>query len=153
VIGVSEHGEDDMLLVELGRAVRAGAEVPAGFVAAGKAAFTWRNVDAELAALGFDSAVAPAAAGTRAEQATLRALTFVASRLTVEVEVTADALLGQVVPPTAGEVEVHGVKGPAGTAAIDEIGWFVVRPVPARMVRLHLRTTDGQSVLTPWVTL
>lgn len=152
MIGVSEH-DDDMLLVELGRAVRAGAEVPAGFIAAGKAAFTWRNVDAELATLGFDSAVTPAMAGTRAEQATLRALTFVASQLTVEVEVTADALLGQVVPPAAGEVEVHGAKGPAGTVTIDEIGWFVVRPVPDRMVRLLIRTTGGQSVLTPWVTL
>jgi len=150
------NGDDDeRLLAELGKAVRAAAEVPARFVEAGKAAFAWRTVDAELAELSHDSAalVGPALAGTRAEHATLRALTFVASELTVEVEVTADALLGQVVPPAAGEVEVHGRSGPAGSVPIDEVGWFVVRPVPARMVRLHVRTADGRSVLTQWVTL
>jgi len=145
---------DDELLAELDRAMRAAAEVPDRFVRAGKAAFTWRNVDAELAALSHDSALAgPALAGTRAEDATLRALTFVASQLTVEVEVTPDALLGQVAPPTAGEIEVHGRTGPAATVPVDDVGWFVVRPLPAGMVRLLLRTADGRSVLTPWVTL
>jgi hypothetical protein len=151
---MSVNGDDDRMLAELGEAVRAAAEVPARFIAAGKAAFAWRTVDAELAALRYDSALAgPVLAGTRAEDATLRALTFVASQLTVEVEVTAEALLGQVVPPAAGEVEIHGRNGPVGTVSIDEVGWFVVRPVPARMVRLHIHTADGRSALTQWVTL
>lgn len=47
---------DEELLAELGAALRTAEEVPAGFVNAGKAAFAWRGVDAELAALTFDSA-------------------------------------------------------------------------------------------------
>jgi hypothetical protein len=146
--------EDDELTAELGRAMRAAAEVPAGFVAAGKAAFTWRNVDAELAALGHDSATGAALAGTRAERATLRALTFVASRLTIELEVTADALLGQLVPPQPGQIELQQRDGAKRVATVDELGWFVFHgSVPKGMCRLRLTAADGSTVLTEWTTL
>jgi len=144
---------DDELLSELGEAVRAAEEVPASFVAAGRAAFAWRNLDAELAALTYDSATSGVLAGTRSEPAALRALTFVARELTIELEVTPDALLGQVVPPQAGELELLGRDGSARTASVDEIGWFAVRPAPVGMFRLRLRTADGASVLTEWTTL
>lgn len=150
---VTEY-EDERLLAELGDAVRAAAQVPERFVAAGKAAFAWRTVDAELAELGYDSATTTETApvGVRAEQAALRALSFVARELTIEVEVTADALLGQVVPPTPGEVQLQGAGGVAGTAQVDEVGWFSL-PVPSGMFRLQVRTTDGRSVVTQWTTL
>ena len=44
--------DDDELLGELHRAFE---PVPASFIEAGKMAFTWRSIDAELAALTYDS--------------------------------------------------------------------------------------------------
>lgn len=142
--------DDESLLAELGDALRAAGEVPAGFVAAGKAAFAWRTVDAELAALAHDSATT-AAAGTRGEPAA-RALSFVAGELSIEAEMTADTLLGQVVPPQAGQIEMHSVRGPAHAVPVDEAGWFVIRPVTGPMFRLQLRTAT-RVVVTEWVTL
>jgi hypothetical protein len=146
---VSHVDPDDELFTELKAAVRAAEDVPPGFVAAGKAAFGWRNVDAELAVLSQSAELA----GTRADRAELRSLTFVASGLTIELEVTADALVGQVVPAQSGEIEAEGPKGRSGTVAVDEIGWFTIRPVPDGLVRLHLRTVGGVVVRTEWITL
>jgi hypothetical protein len=137
--------------------VRAVEQVPASFVAAGRAAFAWRDVDAELAALSHDSATAgpdaAAVAGTRAEPAQLRALTFVSSELTIELEVTADALVGQVIPPRPGRIELESPHGRSGDVRVDEVGWFAIRPVPTGPVRPHLRTDDGALVRTEWTTL
>lgn len=149
---------DEELLAELGAAVRAGEEVPASFLAAGRVAFAWRNVDAELATLGFDSAArggdAGALAGTRAERATLRALTFVAAGLTIELELTPGALLGQVVPPQPGEVELQTPGGAARSVPVDDVGWFAFRPAPAGMCRLRLRPAAAITpILTEWITV
>jgi hypothetical protein len=147
--------EDEALTAELGEALRAAAAVPDRFLAAGKAAFAWRNVDADLAALAHDSATEHVLAGTRSEPATLRALTFVASRLTIEIEVTAEALQGQVVPPQPGQIELQQRDKARETppVEVDELGWFVFRPAPHGMWRMRLRTGDGNTVLTEWITL
>ena len=147
--------DDEQLLAELGEALRAARAVPRGFVEAGKAAYTWHDVDAELAALTYDSALDEQvfAAVNRAEPAPLRALTFVSTGLTVELEVTDDALLGQIVPPQPGELEEHLADGRVTTAPIDELGCFVVRPIPSGSFRLHCRTAGGAAVLTDWIAL
>ncbi len=124
--------------------------MPERFLEIGREAFAWHDVDFELAALTFDSATAPA--GTRAEVATLRALTFAARRLTIELEVTADALVGQLVPPQPGELEVRPREGGIRTVPIDEVGWFAIRPRPAGLFRLHVHTAEG-DVRTEWMTL
>jgi hypothetical protein len=153
--------DDDQLIAALADAVRAGHEVPRDFVAAGQAAYTWRTIDAELATLTFDSAAAapaaavedePVPAGTRSEPAVLRALTFTSSRLTIEIQLGADGLLGQVIPPGPGEVEMQLPTGATVTAPIDEVGWFAVRPAPTGQFRLRLRTNAGADVLTGLVT-
>jgi len=156
-------GDDDELLAVLGRALRAAPAVPRELVEAGKAAWTWRDVDAELAALAHDSALDDelVAAATRAEPAPLRTMTFRSPELTIEVEVTEDALLGQFVPPQPGRVEVVVERGgdptvPRGgdlTVPVDEVGYFVVRPIPSGRFRLHCRTAERTSVLTDWTTL
>jgi hypothetical protein len=138
--------DDERLLAELGAAVRAGREVPATFVEAGKAAFAWRTVDTELAELAHDSGGA-IAAGTRGR--TVRSLTFTTEHLTVEAELTPDGLAGQLVPPGPGEVELCLPGGVAATAVADDVGWFVLRPVPDGLFRLHVRTASV-SLHTPW---
>ena len=149
----SQQWADDRLMAALGEAVRAARAVPPGFTEAGKAAYTWRNVDAELAALTFDSAAQAAALAVRAEEASPRFLTFAGSQLTIELEIGPDSIVGQIVPSQPGHVDACPATGAAGTAEIDEIGCFIVRPLPSSPFRLHCHTAAGVSVLTTWITL
>jgi hypothetical protein len=143
---------DEQLLAELREALDTADQVPDGFVAAGKAAFAWRTVDAELAALAQEATDADALAGVRAERAAVRALSFVASDISIELEVTPDALLGQLVPARPGTIEVQAQDGSRQTVTVDESGWFAIRPLPSAMFRLHLQTAND-NVITEWVRL
>ncbi len=143
--------DDERLLAELAEAERAAAAVPAPFVDIGKAAFAWRNVTAELAELTADSADDPAGAftGARGDPASLRTLTFVAGDSTIEVELTAAALQGHIVPAGPGEIDVEVRDGQVDTVPVDDDGWFLAR-CPARLFRLHLRRADGSTAVTVW---
>jgi hypothetical protein len=151
--------DDAELLAALGNALREAEAVPRSFVQAGKAAYAWHNIDAELAelaALAYDSAhEAPERApATRAAQlAPLRSLTFASSQLSVHLEVTRDALHGQVVPAQPGEIELHPADGSPTTIAVDEVGWFVIRPIPTGSFSLRCRTAEGITVVTDPITL
>ncbi|MDF5756971.1 hypothetical protein [Spongiactinospora sp. TRM90649] len=153
---MSEQWSDEELLARLGAALRAADSVPRDFVEAAKTAFAWHNIDAELAELAYDSEFQDerTLALTRAaDSAALRALTFVSPELTIEIEVTEDTLLGQLVPPQPGRIHLHVEAGQVCEAAVDEIGFFAIRAKPAERFRLHCRTTTGISVSTGWVTL
>lgn len=140
--------DDDHLLAELAEAEHAPAAVPEPFVDIGKAAYAWRNVTAELAELTADSA--GALTGARGDLEALRTLTFVAGGSTVEVELTAAALQGHVVPAGPGEIEVQTSDGQIDTVPVDEDGWFLAARRPDRLFRLHLRRADGHTVVTIW---
>lgn len=144
--------DDDQLLSLLKAAREAGRDVPPEIVDAGKAAFAWRNIDAELAALTYDSYLTDAGSVTRAEPAPLRALTFATAQITIELEVTADTLVGQIVPEEAGSVTARLDTGQTADADIDEMGYFVFRPIPPGRFRLRCRTQSGADVLTGWIT-
>jgi hypothetical protein len=124
--------------------------VPDNVVELGRAAFTWHSVDAELAGLMFDSATSNPLVGSRAEPGDRRALTFVTTELTIELELAPDALSGQLVPPQQGTVDVHTRDGATSTAEADEVGWFVVRPRPTGLCCLRISTPDGREVRTEW---
>jgi hypothetical protein len=143
--------DDDELLADLSRALE---PVPASFVQAGKMSFTWRSIDAELAALTYDSSRdLVAAADSRAEPAALRCLTFDASQVTIELEIVHDALHGQLVPPAPGAAEIRHADGTVDRVAIDEVGYFTSTPVPAGTFRLYCAPEGGEAVLTDWITL
>jgi hypothetical protein len=147
--------DDDQLLAALDSANRAARAVPRRFVELSKATYAWHGVDAELAALTFDSAVTAdgVLAEARSEAAPLRTLTFVSVTLTIELEVWAESLLGQLVPAQPAELAVHAVNDQVRTTPVDELGCFVIRPVPAERFRLQCRTAAGTSVLTSWVSI
>jgi hypothetical protein len=147
--------DDEELLAALRGALRAGAAVPERFVETGKAAYAWHNIDAELAALTFDSADADHGllATVRAEPASLRALTFATARLSIHLEVTGDGLHGQVVPAQSGRIELRPAEGESTSVDVDEVGWFVVAPVPAGAFRLRCQTEGGTLIVTDWITL
>ena len=147
--------DDDELLAALGEAIQAREEVPEWFVETGKNAYAWHNIDAELAQLTYDSDSdqdrVPAAA-VRSETASIRALTFTSERLSIELEVSESTLVGQVIPPQAGTLEIHTTAG-VTSSPVDEIGSFTVTPIPNSPFRLRCRTADGTDVLTGWITL
>jgi hypothetical protein len=145
--------DDDELLAALGEAIQAREEVPEWFVETGKNAYAWHNIDAELARLTYDSSRdRDAVAVVRSEAASIRALTFTSAQLSIELEVTAGSLVGQIIPPRAGTLEVHTTVG-VTSSPVDEIGCFSVTPIPNSPFRLRCRTEDGADVLTGWVTL
>jgi len=151
---VSDGLGDEVLLEALAQAIRSRRAVPPEWIAAAKNAFAWRNIDAELALLTYDSTqVSAAAAATRAESASIRALTFSSPRLTIELEVTEDSLLGQVVPAQAAMIEVETREGVETSVSSDEIGCFSVHPIPVGSFRLRCRAVDSSDVLTGWITL
>ena len=143
--------DDDRLLAALGQALKDREAVPAWFIETGKSAFAWHNIDAELAQLTYDSS--QYADATRAETASIRALTFTSAHLTLELEVTGNSLLGQLLPPRAGELEIHTKAGVISTTEVDEIGCFAVDPIPDSPFRLRCRAGDGTDVLTGWITI
>jgi hypothetical protein len=151
---VTESWDDEAVLAALREAVRAREAVPAEFVEAGKNAFVWHNIDAELAQLTYDSTRDPAYAPTvRAEDASIRALTFTSAHLTIELEVSRDSLLGQIIPAQAAMIKIQPRTGSETAIPTDEIGRFSVQPIPSGPFRLHCRTGAGHEALTGWITL
>jgi hypothetical protein len=146
--------DDEQLLALLKEALGDSQAVPPDFIAAGRNAYAWRGVDAELAQLSYDSELdQDAVAGVRAEAASIRALTFTSPHLTIELEVGEDALLGQLVPTGEGTIEVQTRAGVTATIAVDEVGCFPISPIPPSPFRLRCRATGGASVVTGWITL
>jgi hypothetical protein len=153
---VGSDDEDERLLGELRRLAARLDPVPSQVVDAANGSLTWRNLDAELAELAFDSAELDASmAGVRGG-GDARLLTFAAS-VTLEVEVAELArgrrrLLGRVVPAQPVGVEI---RHPGGVLAADadQRGMFMVEGVPAGPVSLRCRLVehpDQAVVETAW---
>jgi hypothetical protein len=148
--------DDEALLADLAEALRETRPFADGVAARGKGAFTWRTIDEELltAQLSFDSDHAPASTSRRSQPAAgdSRVLVFTTELRSVEVEVLPDRVLGQFIPPASGEVEVEDERGTVVTVEVDELGFFVIEPVPAGLVRLRC-TTPTTRMVTAWIRL
>jgi hypothetical protein len=154
VSAVPDGWDDEELLAALKQALLARRAVPDEFVAAGQNAFTWHNIDAELAQLTYDSTRGSGQPSrARAETASIRALTFTSARLTIELEVTGDSLVGQIIPIQAATIEVQTLTGTETAPPSDEIGCFSIHPIPGGPFRLHFRGPASVDVLTGWITL
>lgn len=154
--GGEDHRELWRLLAEV---IGAADPVPPEVLQSGRNSYAWRTIDAELAALTYDSsAEAASAAAVRASEAP-RQLTFEAPELTVGVEVTVlgthRRLIGQLVPPQRARVTVRHQRG--GTVAVDadELGRFRAEEVRAGLssLRCQLGGEEGTAVVTDWITL
>jgi hypothetical protein len=151
---VRDVWDDERLLAALSEAIKARQAVPSWFVETGKNAFAWHNIDAELAQLTYDSYEDRSeVAAMRAETASIRALTFTSDHLSVDLEVTEHSLLGQIIPPRTGGLEIHTRAGQISSVEVDEIGRFAVDPIPDSPFRLRCRAADGTDVLTGWITI
>ena len=156
---MTEHYSDEQLLSRVAEALDAADPMPAAVAEAAKATFTWRTIDAELAALVFDSAsdelvgVRGAETGSGAEAA--RQMTFRTPGVEIELIVVSETsrrLVGQLVPPQAAEIELHHEDFTA-TAQSDNLGRFTFQDVPTGSVRLTclLPDEDGAVIQTEWM--
>lgn len=135
---------DDERLAEALRA--AFPPVPEHVLALGRATFAWFEPGAALAALTSESLAAPP--GVRGGGS--RLLTFAGARVSVEIEVCGQEIVGQLAPPAPAEVILRSPAGERGTRT-DEAGTFALSGVPAGVVSLLFRLPDATSVVTSWI--
>ncbi|MEA2844411.1 MAG: hypothetical protein QOJ69_2082 [Actinomycetota bacterium] len=155
-IAGNEGQEDADLLAELGQMISHVDPVPPELLATAEASLILHTIDADLAALTYDSAVdSGGMALVRGAPAT-RMLTFEAPGITVELEAVAVGtrrrLVGQLVPAQAGQVEVRH-RGGVVPATADELGRFVTSDIEPGPVSLRCRVqgaTDPVVVDTEW---
>jgi hypothetical protein len=145
--------EDERLLEELRRAAGRYDPPPAWVMDAARSSLTWRTIDAELAALSFDSAVDQPASAVRSEGGP-RQLTFEAPGLNIEVEVSADGtrrqLVGQLTPSQLARIDIRHAGG-ITTVDTDDLGRFRADAISAGPVSLRCHPTAPLSA-TPFVT-
>jgi hypothetical protein len=152
--------DDEALLEELRAEARAHDDVPEAVLHAARAAYTWRTVDEELAALAeltFDSAAGGAAlAGVRGTVADARVLSFEQGASALELECARDRngvdVSGQVVPVGVADVVVESADDSAPVhAQSDANGLFRVRVETTSAIRLRVTTAGGDTLRTEWI--
>ena len=143
--------DDDRLFADLTDALRdEDAEVELRRQAEG--AFTWRTIDSDLAALTYDSLLDDGVHVRARSRAARRTLVFEHGSVRVELEMTPEGIVGQLVPPSVGSVAVIGTGGVLEETEADEIGSFVLDTPIAGPVRLRVRA--GQTdLVTDWIGL
>jgi len=142
--------DDDQLQADLQQALSK-ADVDGAVVDAAKAAFAWRTVDEELAALTYDSLLDESAA-VRSGTVELRSLAFESGSVTVELDVSPTRIVGQLVPGRQGVIVLQSPTGEVARVASDDAGYFAIAAPTEPLVRVRC-TTDLGSVVTDWVRL
>ena len=144
----AQRADDLRLLHDLCAAMRA-AELAGTVAEHGRGAYAWRTIDQDLASLSFDSSAEPEPAW-RAGSGQARVLIFTTTPLSLELEVMADHVVGQIVPPGPGQVQVETPEGIAIQVEADDIGFFDFAGLPRGRVRLRCETPTGR-LITDWV--
>ncbi|MFE2279917.1 hypothetical protein ACFXAE_22315 [Streptomyces sp. NPDC059454] len=140
--------DDGLLEEELRQAAAVLDPLPPALLQIAVDAYALHDLDARVAELTFDSLVD--AIPVRGATDVPRMLTFTAGEVTLDVEVTAEGLMGQVLPPQPARVEVLG--GPQTTAPLtaDDLGRFTTATPPSGPFALRLRT-GADVVVTEWL--
>ncbi|ELS58258.1 hypothetical protein STVIR_0809 [Streptomyces viridochromogenes Tue57] len=147
--GFADDGFDvELLEEELRQAAAILDPVPPELRQIAVEAYALHDLDARIAELTFDSVVdaIPVRGATDAP----RMLTFRAGEVTVDVEVTAQGLMGQVLPPQQARIEVLGGPQTATPVMADDMGRFSSDAPPSGPFALRLRT-GGEIVVTEWL--
>ncbi|MFJ7152449.1 hypothetical protein ACIQVT_30370 [Streptomyces sp. NPDC100445] len=139
---------DTLLEEELRQAAAVLDPVPAELLQSALDAYALHDLDARLAELTFDSLVD--ALPVRGAVDAPRMLTFRAGAVTVDVEVTADGLIGQVLPPQPARIEVLGGPRDARPVEADALGRFTGHTPPAGPFALRL-STGAEVIVTEWL--
>jgi hypothetical protein len=152
----------DALMGDLGRLLARLDPVPPQLLDQVRRVFCWRSIDAELAELSFDSLVdrdlALAVRSVGDSVLEPRMLGFGAvvdgADLSIELEVSSVdgqcTMFGQLSPAGTSAVGVQARDGETVDVPVDDLGCFLVRPVPRGPVRLQIQHA-GRLVQTTWV--
>jgi hypothetical protein len=143
---------DAELMAEIALAQRS-MPVPEAVLRQARAAFSHRRPrGGVLACISYDSVLDDEPGMRGPEPDDRRIISFNADSASVEIEVSADRLTGQLVPAVEAEVELVGTAGRIGRTRSDDLGCFVFeRPEPgAVQFRCHSPAGD---VVTDWVLL
>ncbi|HET8738789.1 MAG TPA: hypothetical protein VFO17_03545 [Acidimicrobiia bacterium] len=145
--------QDEKVLEALGRGLEQSDPVPEDVIEFAKASYTWRDIDAELAELEFDSVDQEAPNGVRSS-ATARLISFQAGQwmLDIEFDPTSGRLMGAISPQTRYTVDVHSAGG-FFTTESDDLGRFQAEGVVSGPLSMVLRFEGGQTIKTQWVVL
>lgn len=149
--GTELNPADLRLLAEVRSVLDEVDPVPAAVLTSARAALTWLTIDAELAALAEDSALA--SAGVRSTALT-RSLTFESDAGVLAFEVSGDGdarqIVGQADRPADLTVRHNGEPI---TIATDEQGRFRIDGVLAGPVSLRcvFRDTPESPIVTSWI--
>lgn len=129
--------------------------VPADVTDFAMAALTWRTIDAELAAIAFDSASEEMPTGVRGS-ATERMLSYETEKLSIDIEYRSSTrrLIGQVAPAQLATVELHHSRG-TSTTVTDELGRFSFEDVESGPVSIVCTSqgADPDVIKTEWTVL
>ncbi|MFZ0013315.1 MAG: hypothetical protein WAL25_04285 [Acidimicrobiia bacterium] len=144
---------DDRILASLRQGLQESDPVPADVAAFAKAAFTWRDIDAELAELDFDSAEEGQPSGVRSS-ATARMISFQVGKWMLDVEFDQDSgrLIGHITPESQFTVELHTV-GALFSVESDDVGRFAAEGISPGPVSMVLHFAGGEVIKTQWVVL
>ena len=156
---MSDEPADDELEHELRQLAARLDPVPPELVQAAVGAFSWRNVDAELAELVFDSLLNTDQAALVRSSPGRRLVSFQTPELTIDVEVTTTAsgrdVMGQITPPQRASVEIRHRAGVISTDA-DEQGSFRSASLQTGPMSLRLRPAADDSrppIVTDWLSI
>lgn len=150
--GGEDWGDDEfdagLLEEELRQAAAVLDPVPAELQQIAVDAYALHDLDARVAELTFDSLVD--ALPVRGVTDVPRMLTFRAGEVTVDVEVTARGLMGQVLPPQPARIEILGGPRPGSPLTADDLGRFTGDVPLSGPFALRLRTGED-VVVTEWL--
>jgi hypothetical protein len=161
------HDSDDELAQELALLAAGEDPVPAHVLQAGIDAFSWRDVDSELAELVFDSLLDSDEATLVRSAPGQRLVSFKIHGRTIDLEVTVAGaereVMGQLTPAEAATVQIRHSAGQV-TVTADGLGRFMAA-LPAGPVSLRISNAAGQrfigrkdalrpaAVVTDWVSI
>jgi hypothetical protein len=123
-------------------------------IRAAQAAFTWRTVDADLEILSLETelTVSETAQVRGPGRGSPRMLAFHGERLSVEIEIDDDGIVGQLTPPGVARVTLVTLDGPQTAANADEVGCFTLPAPPPGPMRLDCQR-GSDRFLTEWITI
>lgn len=151
---MSEISDNDTeIIAKLRRGLEQTDPVPENVSEFARALWSWRDIDAELVELSFDSADEPTPSGVRSS-GTSRIVSFETGDLELDIEYHPDTavLMGQLSTQQNFPVELH-VDGARFASQADELGRFEFEDVRGGPVSLVLSLADGRVVKTTWINL
>ena len=127
--------------------------IPADVSEFAKILFSWRDIDAHLAEIAYDSATDDALTGVRST-AVARMMSFQAGKWLVDLEYdeASSQLVGRLSPDATFSVELHS-RGAHFSVRSDDAGRFALDGVLPGPVSLIFRLDEGSVIKTSWVIL